>query len=84
MIKNVDKEQFVDESSVLADEMKSIVTKVRNLAASSVKKMFVRSPKKSVKMDLFGNTLYNNSLINHLKEEENKRIASMRRPIEFK
>ncbi|MHA2295689.1 MAG: hypothetical protein ACXAEU_18615 [Candidatus Hodarchaeales archaeon] len=83
MITNVDKEQFVDESSVHVDEMKSIVTKVRNLVASSFKRVFVRAPKRSVKMDLFSNTLYNNSLINHLKEEENKRIAKMRRPIEL-
>ncbi|MHA2296497.1 MAG: hypothetical protein ACXAEU_00810 [Candidatus Hodarchaeales archaeon] len=37
MITNIDEEQFIDKSSVLVNEIKSIVKKVQNLATSSVK-----------------------------------------------
>ncbi|MHA2294394.1 MAG: hypothetical protein ACXAEU_08280 [Candidatus Hodarchaeales archaeon] len=76
MIRNVEKEKIVNESSVLVEEIKSIITKIRNLVASSVKKIFVRDLKKAVKLDLSGNTSYNNSQVNYCKEEK-RRIAKV-------
>ena len=81
MIKNLKQKQFVKRTSLLVNDKKSIVQKVRSLVESSVEKRFVKASVASPKLDLFSDTLYNNSFYNYCKKEEKKRLTKKHRLI---
>ena len=81
MVRNVKQKQFAKRTSLLVNDKKIIIPKVQSLSESSAEKKVGKASVASPKLDLFSDTLYNNSLYNYCKKEQKKRLENIRRPI---